>query len=66
MIRVNLTEAAKLLGVSYSYAAALKKAADIKARKFEVRLLDSWWKAHPNFKASDAYRANAGREVAGN
>jgi hypothetical protein len=55
MNTVNLKKAAEELGVSYSFCAALKKAAGIKSRLFELDRLSKWWRANPDFKKADAY-----------
>lgn len=63
---VNGKAAAAKLGVSYSFVMALKKAAKIKSRLFDLNCLTRWWKKHPDFKKADAYKkSNNGFQVAG-
>ena len=52
---VNLKTAAAQLGISYSMAGALKKAARIQGYYFELEKMEAWWKANPGFRFSDAY-----------
>ena len=54
---VNIKRAADRLGVSYSFAAALKKCAGINSRLFEFERLRDWWRANPDFRMMDAYPA---------
>jgi len=52
---MNIRRAAVALGVSYSFAAALKKAAGIHSRLFALRTIKTWWTEHPDFKIADVY-----------
>jgi hypothetical protein len=43
------------VGVSESFACALKKASGVKGRKFDINLVIKWWRENPGFKMSDVY-----------
>lgn len=43
-------------GISESYASALKKAAGVTARKFDINFVIRWLRDNPNFKMSDVYK----------
>ena len=52
---VNIKRAAVALGVSYSFTCAMKKAAGIHSRLFDLKRLQDWWAANQDFKKTDAY-----------
>ena len=54
---VDTKEAAKIIGCSKSYIAALKKGMGIsRARIFRLDRLLQWLEENPDFRAADVYR----------
>lgn len=52
---VDLKGAAAVLNVGMTFLCALKKAAGIKSRKFDLNRLVEYWRANPDFKQRDVY-----------
>lgn len=55
----GLTQLCEELHIGETFASALKKAAGITARKFDINVVKRWWAAHPNFKITDVRPRNS-------
>lgn len=51
----GIPELCEKLHIGDTFASALKKAAGITARKFDINIVEKWWQDHPEFRIEDAF-----------